>query len=70
MANSDFSTWTPLEFVGRKDLSNFPLHSLLITSKGNLILKWAKGDDCPASGSLMSLITKNGETNVVLNNHI
>ncbi|XP_066158993.1 dihydropteridine reductase [Euwallacea fornicatus] len=44
MPEADFSTWTPLEFIG------------------DLFVKWAKGEDRPASGSLVQLVTENAKT--------
>ncbi|CAH0562225.1 unnamed protein product [Brassicogethes aeneus] len=47
MANADFTTWTPLEYVAE------------------LFLKWASGKDKPTSGSLLQLVTKKSQTDVI-----
>lgn len=49
MPNADFSTWTPLQFVAEQ------------------FFTWSSStaDERPTSGSLLQLITANGETTLV-----
>ncbi|KAK7486220.1 hypothetical protein BaRGS_00022543 [Batillaria attramentaria] len=48
MAQGDFTTWTPLEFVAE------------------MFGKWTEGQERPASGSLVQLITKESKTELVM----
>lgn len=75
MPNADFSTWTPLEFLAEYVLKVF------LKIKPNLIpsfqycshcrfystfTNWTKGESRPDSGSLLRVITKDFQTDLVV----
>lgn len=71
MPQADHSSWTPLEFIAEYVITNHEkIEFILILCLFHFICrtfaKWTIGNERPANGSLVRLVTKNNTTDLIL----